>query len=133
MPKLDLQVLACCDRLVLRIRWIRTDSTIGNNELNRELWNNSLKGGLKSIQGKRTTLNDYFDVQMIKKNGKFVWEDIEFHIVQSVHIMDEYAIVPTFGLMIIIALYIQNMYLLQMEICTLIKMLISILGYFNEE
>ena len=30
-------------------------------------------------------------------------------------------------------LYIQNMYLLQMEICTLIKMLISILGYFNEE
>jgi ribonuclease BN (tRNA processing enzyme) len=74
---------------------------IGNNELIRELWNNSLKGGLKSIQGKRTVLNDYFDVQMIKKNGKFVWEDIEFHIVQSVHIMDEYAIVPTFGLMMI--------------------------------
>ncbi len=73
---------------------------IGNNELIRELWHNSLKGGLKSIQGKRTVLNDYFDVQMIKKNGKFVWEDIEFHIVQSVHIMDEYAIVPSFGLMI---------------------------------
>lgn len=74
---------------------------IGNNELIRELWNNSLKGGLKSIQGKRTILNDYFDVQMIKRNGKFVWEDIEFHIVQSVHIMDEYAIVPSFGLMIV--------------------------------
>jgi ribonuclease BN (tRNA processing enzyme) len=38
---------------------------------------------------------------MIKRNGKFVWEDIEFHIVQSVHIMDEYAIVPSFGLMMI--------------------------------
>ena len=74
---------------------------IGNNELIRELWNNSLKGGLKSIQGKRTTLDDFYDVQMIKKNGKFFWEDVEFHIVQSVHIMDEYAIVPSFGLMLI--------------------------------
>jgi len=74
---------------------------IGNNDLIRELWNNSLKGGLKSIQGKRTVLNDFFDVQMIKRNGRFVWEDIECHIVQSVHIMDEYAIVPSFGLMMI--------------------------------
>lgn len=72
---------------------------IGNNELIRELWNNSLRGGLKSVQGKRTVLDDYFDVQMIKKNGKFFWEDIEFHIVQSVHVIDEYSIVPSFGLM----------------------------------
>ncbi len=73
---------------------------IGNNDLIREGWNSSWKGGAKSIQGKRTTLDDFFDVQMIKKNGKFFWEDIEFHIVQSVHIMDEYSIVPSFGLMI---------------------------------
>jgi len=73
---------------------------IGNNELVRELWNSSLKGGLKSIQGKKTNLDDYFDVMMIKKNGKFIWEGIEFHIVQSIHIMDEYSIVPSFGLMI---------------------------------
>jgi ribonuclease BN (tRNA processing enzyme) len=73
---------------------------IGNSELIREAWNSSLKGGLKSIQGKKTSLEDYFDVQMIKKNGKFFWEDIEFRIVQSVHIMDEYSIVPSYGLMI---------------------------------
>jgi len=72
---------------------------IGNSDLLREGWNNSWKAGLKSLQGKKTTLEDYFDVQMIKKNGKFVWEDIEFHIVQSVHIMDEYSIVSSFGLM----------------------------------
>ena len=74
---------------------------IGNSDLIREAWNTSLKGGLKSIQGKKTVLDDYFDTQMIKKNGKFFWEDIEFHIVQSVHIMDEYSIVPSFGLMMI--------------------------------
>ena len=73
---------------------------IGNSDLLRDGWKTSLMGGLKSIQGKRTVLEDYFDVQMIKKNGKFFWQDIEFHIVQSVHIMDEYAIVPSFGLMI---------------------------------
>jgi len=73
---------------------------IGNNELIRELWNNSLKGGLKSIQGKKTTLHDFFEVMMIRKNNYFHWENIEFHIVQSIHIINEYAIVPSFGLMI---------------------------------
>ena len=73
---------------------------IANNDLIRELWNSSLRGGLKSIQGKKTVLADYFDVMMIKKNGRFIWEDIEFHIVQSVHIIDEYSIVNSFGLMI---------------------------------
>ena len=74
-------------------------SLIGNNELVRELWNNSLSGGLKSIQGKKTTLHDFFDVEMVKKNHQFFWEDIRFQIVQSIHIVDEYAIVPSFGLM----------------------------------
>lgn len=76
-------------------------SLMGNNELIRELWSHSLQGGLKSIQGKKTTLHDFFDVMMIKKNGKFVWEDIEFRIVQSIHIVDEYSIVPSFGLMFV--------------------------------
>jgi len=77
----------------------KTISLIGNNELIRELWNTSLKGGLKSIQGKKTTLQDYFDIMMIRKNSSFTWEGVEFKIVQSIHIIDEYAIVPSFGLM----------------------------------
>lgn len=72
---------------------------VGNNELLRELWNNVLRGGLKSIQGKKTTLEDFFDVQMVKKNHNFFWEDIKFNIIQSIHIIDEYAIVPSYGLM----------------------------------
>lgn len=72
----------------------------GNNVLLREAWNHSLSGGLRSVQGKVVNLSDYFDVQMIKKNGVFEWEDIRFHIVQSVHIMDGYSIVHSYGLMI---------------------------------
>ena len=94
-----LECLAFCSYFDPRMK-DRKITLIGNNELIRELWNNSLKGGLKSIQGKRTILNDFFYVQMIKKNGKFFWEDVEFHIVQSVHVMDKFSIVPSFGLMI---------------------------------
>ena len=72
---------------------------ICNNELLREIWNSSLRGGLKSIQGKQTNLVDFFDIASVRNNGTFVWEDIEFNIVQSVHVMDGYAIVSSFGLM----------------------------------
>lgn len=71
----------------------------GNADLINELWNSSLKGGLKCIQGKQTTLLDFFDVTMVQKNSSFIWEKIEFKIVQSVHVMDGYSIVPSYGLM----------------------------------
>jgi len=74
---------------------------IGNNDLIRELWNHTLRGGLKSIQGQKTTLMDFFDITTVRKNGKFVWEDVEFQIVQSVHIMDGFSIVPSYGLMFV--------------------------------
>jgi len=64
------------------------------------LGKHSLKGGLESIQGKVFTLDDYFDVSMIPDNGKFIWNDNVFEIVQSVHIMNGRSIVPTYGLMI---------------------------------
>lgn len=75
-------------------------SLIGNNEVIRDLWNNCLKGGLRSIQTKHMTLDEYFDVQMIKRNQTFSWQGLSFTIVQSIHIVDEYSIVPSFGLII---------------------------------
>ena len=75
-------------------------SMIGNNEVLRDGWKHVWSGGLRSIQGKNMRLDDYFDTQMIKRNGSFEWEGIRFNIVQSIHIMDEFSFVPTFGLMI---------------------------------
>lgn len=71
----------------------------GNSEMILELWDSSLKGGLKSIQGKQTSLMDFFDVVMVPKNSTFNWEGITFNIVQSVHVMDGYSIVPSYGLL----------------------------------
>lgn len=70
-----------------------------NGKLADELWEHTLKGGLGSIQGKITTLDDYFIVHRAQKNGAFHWEGIDFRMVQVVHYMDGFDIVPSYGLM----------------------------------
>jgi len=72
----------------------------GNQRVLDEAWNSTLRGGLRSVQGKVVSLSDYFQVNAIADNCYFDWEDISFDIVQSVHIMDGYSIVPSYGLMI---------------------------------
>lgn len=72
----------------------------GNNKLLRKAWDHTLRGGLESLQGKVLTLNDYFDVNMIRDNGSFMWQDIKFELVQTIHIMNGYSLVPSYGLMI---------------------------------
>jgi ribonuclease BN (tRNA processing enzyme) len=64
------------------------------------LWNQSLKGGLESIEGRRMDLTGYFDVHRIPKNGFFIWEGIRFDLVQVVHVMAERSIKHSYGLMI---------------------------------
>jgi len=73
---------------------------IGHQRILRDAWDNALKAGLRSIQGKVVGMEDYFDVKPLSDNSSFYWEDIQFSIVQSVHIMDGYSIVPSYGLMI---------------------------------
>lgn len=72
---------------------------IGQRDVIRDGWKHTWSGGMRSYQGKVLNLDDFFDVQMLPQNGKFYWEELEFQIVQSVHIMDGYAIVPSYGLM----------------------------------
>jgi ribonuclease BN (tRNA processing enzyme) len=71
----------------------------GHKRVIDELWNGSLRGGLKSIEGKMVNLEDYFDVMLFEDNGSFIFNDSLFSLIQVMHIMDGYAIVPSFGLM----------------------------------
>lgn len=70
-----------------------------NEHLARELWDTSLKGGLGSIQNKITTLETYFDVRKVPKNETFTFAGLELRVIQTVHVMDGYTIVPSYGLM----------------------------------
>jgi ribonuclease BN (tRNA processing enzyme) len=63
-----------------------------------ELWD-SLKGGMRSHEGKVLRLDSFFEVHAIPINNQFDWEDIWFTPVQTVHIMDGFRIVPSYGLM----------------------------------
>src|SRR5262249_33749707 len=63
-----------------------------------DLWNNSLSGGLRTIQTKLATLDTYFDVHPTKQYETFNWASIEFNLVQMVHIISEYVLMPCYGL-----------------------------------
>jgi len=71
------------------------------------LWENTLSGGMRSLQGKINNLETYFNVDTVHKNGSFydfpipddILGSIEFKLVQVIHIMDGFSIVPSFGLL----------------------------------
>jgi ribonuclease BN (tRNA processing enzyme) len=66
-----------------------------------QLWNDSLRGGMASHQGVILTLDSFFEkVKRIRKNGSFTWGQSKCQIVQTVHYMDGYEIVPSYGLLI---------------------------------
>jgi len=69
-----------------------------DERLATQLWENTLQGGLGSVQNKITKLSDFFHVKAIKKNGIFPFCKKTFRLVQTVHVMNGYTIVPSYGL-----------------------------------
>lgn len=68
--------------------------------LMKELWENSLRGGLESVEGKITTLTDFFDCNPIQPNESFLWQGYHFQPVQTIHVMAGYMFRYSYGLMI---------------------------------
>jgi len=69
-----------------------------NEKLCQDLWNNSLQGGLASIEGKICTLESYFNVYPVGLNESFVFNNTVYTLIQTVHVMNGYSIVPSYGL-----------------------------------
>lgn len=65
-----------------------------------DLWKKTLSGGLSTLykKNKKIALQDYFKVEAIKPNGFFEWEKIKFQIIQTIHIVNGFAFMPSFGL-----------------------------------
>lgn len=72
----------------------------GNFRLMHDLWEQSLRGGLESVQAKQMSLDEYFDVMRIPDNGEFIWEGIGFKPVQTVHVVNDCTIKFSYGLLI---------------------------------
>ena len=65
-----------------------------------DLWEKSLSGGLRTLQTELATLKTYFNVYPIKHHGSFSWSGVTFKLVQSVHVISDYELMPCYGLLI---------------------------------
>ncbi len=71
---------------------------IGNHILLKELWKNSLSGGLDSVQNKLVNMSSFFKLKRVKNNGSFVFEGVKFQLVQVVHVSGGFSFMASYGL-----------------------------------
>jgi len=69
-----------------------------SQELASELWETSLSGGMKSLQGKFATLESYFNVKTIDHQRYFYWQNIKFELVRVIHVDNGFYLMPSYGL-----------------------------------
>lgn len=63
-----------------------------------DLWNTVLAGGLSRFQGEDSNLSTFFDVCPVADNSFFSWEGLDLHLVQTIHVLSGYKIMPCYGL-----------------------------------
>ncbi|KIM10191.1 MAG: metallo-beta-lactamase [Sulfuricurvum sp. PC08-66] len=70
-----------------------------SKSLVQQVWENGLQAAMGSIQGDIVNLQSYFEIHPVEANGAFEWSGVTFRLVQTVHIMNGFAIVPSYGLL----------------------------------
>lgn len=64
-----------------------------------ELWDNSLSAGLRSVQGRLMSMDDYFEMKVIEQDKNyFHWKNIKFELVKVTHIDNGSYVMPSYGL-----------------------------------
>jgi ribonuclease BN (tRNA processing enzyme) len=65
-----------------------------------EMWENTLRGGLESLEGEIVSLTKYFHCVPVEENTRFKWEGLSFTPVQTVHVRSGFIIKHSYGLYI---------------------------------
>ena len=73
---------------------------IANEKLLIDLWNNTLKGGLETMEGFVANMNTFFHPFPIQPNQSFKFHTWKITLVQQIHVMSGSVITPSFGLFI---------------------------------
>lgn len=72
-----------------------------NGRLADMLWNQSLRGGMASVQERKVSLDDFFaTVHRLPPNGAFPFGSVHCHLFSTVHYFDCYELVPSYGLLL---------------------------------
>ncbi len=69
-----------------------------SHDIVTKIWDNTLSGGMGSVEGEITNLESFFNVNSIDNNRHFVWETINFELVKTIHINNGTYIMPSYGL-----------------------------------
>jgi len=69
-----------------------------NHNIAHTLWENTLAGGMSTIEGVKASIENFFSIHEIADNDSFVWENITFKTVQTIHVMNDKQLVPSYGL-----------------------------------
>lgn len=72
---------------------------IANEQLLKDLWDKSLRGGLESMEGFVSNLETFFEPVPIQPNKQFIWQGWTVDLIQQIHIMSGSVIMPSFGIM----------------------------------
>jgi ribonuclease BN (tRNA processing enzyme) len=67
---------------------------------NHTVMKDILPKGMESLQMQEANIKTYFDINKIRDNSTFEWEGLICKPIQSVHIMNGFTTIPSFGLMI---------------------------------
>ncbi len=60
------------------------------------IWDRSLSGGLRSLQGEKNELKTYFNVKAV--DATFRWEKVSFKLVKTIHTYNDNKVNPSYGL-----------------------------------
>ena len=77
---------------------INIPNLIGHKKVIKELWNDSLKAGMRTMQNRVNCLNTYFNPTKLKNNQSFNFNGVEFKLIQSIHVVNDGVHSPNFGL-----------------------------------
>lgn len=69
-----------------------------SKDLVNELWNHTLSGGMRSIEGDIADLETFFQVHPVPRQSSFVWDEITFELIRVAHVDNGYFLMPAYGL-----------------------------------
>lgn len=69
-----------------------------SRDLTDDLWERTLSGGMRMLEGDLATLESFFEVHEIGQSREFYWEGIRFKLVRTFHVNSGFGLMPSYGL-----------------------------------
>jgi ribonuclease BN (tRNA processing enzyme) len=70
-----------------------------SQDLAADLWARTLSGGMRSVQGGMSEIDDYFSIKAISARGTFVWQGVRLQLVPVLHVDNSFGWMPSYGLL----------------------------------